>query len=163
MNEKELNRIIARTFNAQGFGYKIPDPSWPGAKSPKRPFDGFAVNRGWAIYWEAKFLRGYQRLALDRIDEHQLESLRAVHAPGCGRLGVVAVGINTPRKGTDLFFLDIRLIDTFCAIPDFKSIPAEMFKGWRADGQSVPIKKGTFELPGDFNEYIIREHKSAVG
>lgn len=171
MNERELNRIIAKTFNEfhmgpphdwRGFGYKIPDSSFPKPQGGKRPFDGFAVYMGFTIAWEAKFLRGYQALPFSRFADHQMEYLERVRQPGCQRLGLVIVGINEPHRGTDLFFLDCLLVRSMAGLESGasisqgqnKSIRADSFAQWKSLGLSRPIKKGSFDLAG-FPGFVI--------
>jgi len=172
MNEKEMNRAIAKTFNdfapmpqkdpygrdceplIPSFGYKIPDPSWPGAKGQKRPFDGFAVHLGFTIFWEAKFQRGYRTFSWSRLQQHQFNALKRVWHPKAGRLALMILGVNEPGRGTDLFFVDFKMVWHYMEWCQVKSLPADVIAGWKRQGLYRPLKKGKFSLE-NFPDFII--------
>jgi hypothetical protein len=115
-SEKDLNYLLINAFKKRdSFACKISD--MPHAEGSKRPLDGFAVHRGYAYYWEAKYLRAYSAFNFNKIRPHQWENLdlidnQAAFAFGCdGRIAIwslLVVGIYLCRIGWDVFFFDIE-------------------------------------------------------
>ena len=126
MKETVLNTIIKNSFiNANGWGYKIPDPSQTDIigrktngisifKTGIRPFDGVAVLYQKTIFWEAKLLKGYKSFNFNLIREHQISNLFAISRnKGTRDINIyplIIVGIWEPHKYFDLYFFHIDYI-----------------------------------------------------
>jgi hypothetical protein len=112
LKESNLNHDIVCLFNASNaFPYKIPDAARNSVLSAsKRPFDGFArfappVNDFW---FEAKLIKNkISAFSLDRVEDHQYDSLLRIKANG--GLTAVVLGVWIPRR--DYWFM--------CFDPDF--------------------------------------------
>jgi penicillin-binding protein-related factor A (putative recombinase) len=72
MTEIDVNRIIG---NSCDWRYKIPD-----AGHGLKPFDGIALFKGNAIYWEAKLLKEVKAFNFTRLEDHQIANLQQVAA-----------------------------------------------------------------------------------
>lgn len=94
-SEKELDRVL---FNSLKPGYKIADPSFAGGSAGelnKRPFDGFGVYEGRVAFIEGKFLPEPKAFNWSRLEDHQLEWLKAFNLPGC--ITCVIIGVQFKR------------------------------------------------------------------
>jgi penicillin-binding protein-related factor A (putative recombinase) len=106
MKESDLNHDIVSLFKTTGsFAYKIPDPVQAQVlMASKRPFDGFArfqapVNDFW---FESKLMKNkIGAFSLDRVDDHQYESLLQIKKSG--GLTAVIFGVWIPRQ--DYWFM----------------------------------------------------------
>lgn len=75
-NEAELNRVIVRSLNENGFGFKIPDTvSYVSKRHGDLPFDIFGICNQRPVYIESKFLKEPKAFNFDRLEDHQLKSL----------------------------------------------------------------------------------------
>ena len=75
-NERELNSVITRSINRNGFAHKIADSvSLKSSQSNKLPFDIFGICNQRPVYIESKFLKEPKAFNFDRLEDHQLESL----------------------------------------------------------------------------------------
>ena len=76
MTEAEMNRIVGASL---AFRFKIPD----GGSHGKLPFDGFGIYKptdgeGIAVYWESKNLKRPEAFNFNDLQQHQIDSLRAI-------------------------------------------------------------------------------------
>lgn len=75
-NEAELNRVIVRSLNEEGFAFKIPDTvSYVSKKHPDLPFDIFGICNNKPIYIESKFLNEPKAFNFNRLEQHQIDNL----------------------------------------------------------------------------------------
>jgi penicillin-binding protein-related factor A (putative recombinase) len=110
MKEKDLNTIINNSFKELGFSHKIADPI--GGTGIQNPFDGFSVLQGKQWYWEAKLLKGYQAFNFNKIENHQLESLRLIEDHSCSHTRCLfIVGIWEAYKYTHIYIFDFKYIE----------------------------------------------------
>lgn len=118
MNEKDLNRIIVRSFNSLNeisIAHKISDEAMQYTSTAKKPFDYFGACGSYLIYGESKFQRGYQSFNFNRLQDHQIKALlrfrKAASAIDNSKIfSVVSLGIWESRKYFHVYFFDIDLI-----------------------------------------------------
>ena len=80
-NEAELNGILVKSLNQQGWAYKIPDQVslTTGFGAPK-PFDIIGIYRdikgvGHPLYAESKLIKQPSAFNFNRLEDHQIENL----------------------------------------------------------------------------------------
>jgi penicillin-binding protein-related factor A (putative recombinase) len=145
MQEKDLNRIINKTFAERGFSHKLQDPPQAVAKTfGKNPFDGFAMVDGVPIYWEAKLNKGYSALSFSKIQEHQLDSLLTLGDSGFA-FPLIMWGIYEPRKVKHIYTFDIDFISSLIQ-QGKKSITKKELLEFHEKNMYVEIKKEYFDI-----------------
>ncbi len=116
MNEKDLNRILVKSINEIGFGYKISDEAANYYGTSKKPFDIIGVTNKFMIFGESKLIKGglyafnfkkiesHQIVALSKIKQSlQILSYQNAHT-------VISVGFWKSREFFYVMFFDILVI-----------------------------------------------------
>jgi len=106
-NEAELNLIIKKSLT---WGCKIPDPTFEFSRTIARPFDGFGVlvniSANAPVYWEAKFSNHFQVFDLSRIEQHQIDNLRAIKALLPNSYCWIIYGVKVGRNDNRVWIFD---------------------------------------------------------
>lgn len=116
MKEKDLNAIIRKSFAEQGdFAFKIPDSGQymnSRVTHTALPADGIAFYKGKFVMWESKWLSSPSSLDLQRLQDHQLESLKLTRDKLDSSLALFIVGIKWGARETRVYcFKDLDLIE----------------------------------------------------
>lgn len=152
MQEKDFTTLVCKSVTTRGgFAHKMPDPPFSEIMrgAPRRPYDLFYVLLGKSVHLEAKFLKGYDRFALDRVEDHQYDNLMRVKdnaalAPAGVILSVVAVAVWEPRKIYDVFFFDISLLSSLRM--KTKSLSKKTMLGLKALGSCLTIQHSDIDI-----------------
>lgn len=152
MHEKDFTTTLSKAVKARGgFCNKMPDPGFAELKrgAPPRPYDLYYVLLGRCVHLEAKFLPGYGCFALDRVEDHQYDSLlkiklNAALAPPGVIESVVAVAIWEPRKVYDVFFFDIQLLSNLR--DSMKSISKKTLLALKTLGRCLTVEKDDIHI-----------------
>lgn len=115
MDEKDLNRVIVRSFNEGDFGYKIPDDASSFTATAKKPFDYFGNTGDFVVFGESKLIKGVYAFNFKRLADHQLHALRHIsrvrrNNPSVPVYSVVSIGLWRSRQYFYVLFFDIDLI-----------------------------------------------------
>lgn len=151
MKESDLNLIIKNSLSQEGaFAHKISDPPKQVAMSfVQNPFDGFACTPNMIVYWEAKFLKGYQSFNFNSLRDHQFVNLLRIY-DNCNHLGILScvypiiiIGIWSSRKFFDIYSFHITCID-FLRKENKYSILKKDFD--KLSDYKIIIKQGLFSM-----------------
>jgi len=108
MSESVFCTILKNSFIVQGhYLYKIPDPTGDFVFTIKRPFDLIGRYNTNAIYIEMKYSSSLQSFNLNRIDEHQYESLlefKKIQNAIC----LIGLGVNVSSKDKRIYLWGVE-------------------------------------------------------
>ena len=106
-NESELNRMIVRSLNRNGFGHKIADTvSYNSHKHSDLPFDIFGIYNGKPVYIESKFLKEPKAFNFSRLEEHQIKSLIKCKKLCPDAACLLLIGVVFGRGDIRVFYFD---------------------------------------------------------
>lgn len=147
MKEKDINKVINKSFAEHGFSHKIQDPPQAVATTfGKNPFDGFSVVDGIHYYWETKLIKGYKAFSFSSIQPHQNESLTQIKYSGKFQdtRSLVIFAVWEPRKTKELYIFDIGYIN-YLINQGVKSIKKKEILQYREQEKYLEIKKEKFD------------------
>jgi len=158
MNEKDLNRIIVKSFKKIGFAHKISDDAQNFTATGKKPFDYFAINPYGVIYGESKFIKGIYSFNFKRLESHQIESLKTISALDKIHNNIytlISLGLWESRKYFYVLFFEFSSIMNLIN-KGIKSVNKKILEEIISDGKYMDVKKD--EILGIENYYgkIIR-------
>ena len=152
MVEKDLNRILVRSFNDSqwGWGYKIPDDANNFLGTSKKPFDYIGIIDSACVYGESKLIKGLHAFNFHSLREHQIENLSTIHILSerdniLNMLPVVSVGFWESRKFFYVLFFHISFITNLLleGTISFKKKDIELFI---EQGKYLSIKKDLLDI-----------------
>ena len=106
MLEKDFNSIVTKSFNSQGgYSFKIPDErSTITGFHSKNPYDVFGLYKGKFWAWESKWMNKVQSFNLNRLEDHQIDSLiKSYEIMGENGVSVFAIGVDFGRADKRIF------------------------------------------------------------
>ena len=116
MNEKDLNRVLVKSINEIGFGYKISDEAANYYGTSQKPFDYFGFTDKYMIFGESKLIKGgLYSFNFKRIETHQIVALsrckQHIHTLGYQNIHtIISVGFWKSREFFYVMFFDILVI-----------------------------------------------------
>lgn len=106
LKEYELNSIIKKSLD---WAHKISDAGQ--IEHGKSPFDGFGRYKVQPVYWESKFLPEVKSFNFNRLEDHQLESLKETSKIK-DSLSLFLIGVVFGRNDIRVFiFRDLNYIE----------------------------------------------------
>lgn len=142
-NEAELNRIITKSINEEGFAFKIPDTvSYHTQKHPDLPFDIFGICNGKPVYVESKFLKEPKAFNFSSLKEHQIQNLLKCKRLCPDSICLLLIGVVFGRGVIRVFyFTDMDYI--YYRKVNGLSITKKEFLSM---SNYVPVRKGKIDL-----------------
>ncbi len=98
MNEKVINTVIGRSAQ---WHHKISDAGFG-----QKPFDGFSIYKGQAIYWEAKYLPKPASFNFNRLENHQMKALLDIEKLNSNNnfVPLLLIAVNFGRGDVRVFY-----------------------------------------------------------
>lgn len=161
MLEKDLNRIIVRSFNKDenSWAYKISDDAQQFSGTVQKPFDYFGIHNGLIFYGESKLVKGLYSFNFKRLEDHQIATLSCISNLAKKQnnnsiLPLVSVGFWKSHTFFNVVFIHIDAILKQIANSVF-SIKKKSIICIFDRGMCLSIKKNAFSELENFRSKII--------
>lgn len=110
-NEATFNHDIGKSLD---WYYKISDDGSSAGIGGKRPFDGFGILNGQAVYWESKYLKSCEAFNFANLKQHQIDNLVRIQKLMPDAICLFIVGVHMGERDvrafifTDMLDLKVR-------------------------------------------------------